>query len=156
MQQSTGRARIAAWWLCGLLSVLWLGGGTCQPAELEGDQDYASSVDKVREGASEVSLNATVIDSVDREHGDTNDWKYFTVPAVGVVTIKVSFDNPKAEGEVVLTDARGKSISTYQDVRRSVLDNMTFKAEPGRYYLHIWANEADSDYTLLVDFKGVQ
>jgi hypothetical protein len=140
-----------------LAALLWamgfLTGGSCQPAELESDKDYASGPDKIREGASEVQLNATVIDSVDRDHGDTNDWKYFTVPQPGVVTITISFDKRSARGEAVVTDARGQSISAYQDDRRTVLDKMTFKAEPGTFYLHIWSNEFDTDYTLYVDFK---
>ncbi len=154
---SHSRGPTPSWYLFLVLVLVALltTAGTCANAELEGDQDHASGPDKIREGASEVSLNATIIDSVDPEKGDTNDWKYFTVPAPGVIKVLVTFDNPKAQGEVVLRDSRGKSVSTYQDARRNVLDHITYKAEPGPYYLHIWANESDSDYTLVVEYNSL-
>lgn len=124
-------------------------------SDIDSDSDYASSPDAKRPGAAEISFNATIVDSVDPGKGDTNDWKYFTVPAPGVLTITVSFDNPKAEAEMIMTDARGRALSTYEDKKKSLISDITYKAEPGRYYLHIRAVEADSDYSLQVKYTPI-
>ena len=126
--------------------------GSCKPAELDVTTDLPGG-DSTRSNAEEISMGAVVVGTVDTLHGDTNDWKYVTVPAVGVVTIEITFDNHDALGELVVADERGQIISTFQDEKRQLLDKITFKSSPGRYYLHIFAKEVDTDYSLSVGFS---
>lgn len=125
------------------------------PTNLDGGEDSKSGPDKTREGAVSVSLGAATIDNIDAEKGDKTDWKFFTVPSPGVITVEVSFDNRNANGEVLVVDPRGVIVSTYQDERRAVLDKMTFQADPGQYYIQIWANAESSDYTLRVSYNDL-
>ena len=129
---------------------LFLTAGTCGQ-DLEKNPDLPGS-DGFRQNAQEVSLGTSVIGVVDVRAGDTSDWKYFVVPAVGVVTVLVSFDQHEAYGELVFTDERGQTLSTFQDEKRQLLDKITVKVEPGKYYLRIFANREATDYTLTVTF----
>lgn len=149
-------ARSSSPWIAAALllaSLLPLGG--CTPYEVDENLDAKSGVDKTREGAQEIPLNATAVDNVDLKRLDKTDWKYFTVPSAGVVEIVVSFDNPRAFGEMVVTDEVGQIVSTFQDEKRRLLDRVTFKAESGLYYLQLWANAEGSDYSVQVNFSAL-
>ncbi|MEO1270324.1 MAG: hypothetical protein AAFX99_19720 [Myxococcota bacterium] len=122
------------------------------PVELEVPADWASGPDKMRDGADEFTLDATVVDNVSIDRGDRTDWKYFTVPASGVISVTVTFDNSDALGQMMVTDELGQIIATFVDERRRLLDRVTFKADPGRYYIQIWVLEQDSDYSLQADY----
>ncbi len=123
--------------------------------DIETNPDLPGS-DGFRGNAEEVALGTSVIGVVDTKAGDTNDWKYFIVPSVGVVTITVTFDKHDAYCEMVLTDERGQTLSTFQDEKRQLLDKITIKADPGKYYVRIFAKEGDSDYTLTVTYDPLQ
>ncbi len=134
----------------------WLMGSVaCTPYEVDADLDSRSGIDKTREGAQEISLNATIVDNVDLRRFDKTDWKYFTVPSAGVIDIVVSFDNPRALGEMVVTDEVGQIVSTFQDEKKRLLDRVSFKAESGLYYLQFWANAEGSDYSVQVNFSAL-
>ncbi|MBH23577.1 MAG: hypothetical protein CMH57_03740 [Myxococcales bacterium] len=123
-----------------------------KPVELEVPADWASGPDKLRDGANEITLDTTVVDNVSIDRGDRTDWKYFTVPASGVISVTVTFDNSDALGQMMVTDDVGQIIATFVDERRRMLDRVTFKADPGRYYVQIWVEELDSDYSLQADY----
>lgn len=133
-----------------LAFALVLTAGNCGE-DLEKNPDLPGS-DGFRQNAEEVALGTSVIGVVDTKAGDSNDWKYFIVPSVGVVTITVTFDQHDAYCEMVLTDERGQTLSTFQDEKRQLLDKITIKAEPGKYFVRIFAKDGDSDYTLTVTF----
>ncbi|MEL6180727.1 MAG: hypothetical protein AAFS10_17330, partial [Myxococcota bacterium] len=80
------------------------------PVELEVPADWASGPDKMRDGADEFTLDATVVDNVSIDRGDRTDWKYFTVPASGVISVTVTFDNSDALGQMMVTDELGQII----------------------------------------------
>ncbi len=131
-------------------------GSACNgAADLESPSERTSGVDRNRAGAKEVSVGATIFDDIDVDKGDTTDWKYVTVPSRGVVTMKITFDNPKALGQMIVTDERGQVLSIYKDENRRVLDNITFKGETGRYYMQIFAEENASSYSLEVTFSSL-
>lgn len=132
-----------------LLSLTGCPGG----GDLERPPDWKSGADKTRGGAKEVALNTVHVDNADFKGGDRTDWKYFQIPAPGVVTISINFDNSKAYGELMVTDERGQAISTYQDEKKDQLDRITFMAETGRYYIKVWVNDQDSDYSLRTDYS---
>ena len=129
-----------------------LAGSACDP-DIEEDLDARSSTDKTREGAVEISLNATVVDNVSTERYDKTDWKYFSVPAPGIIEIIVSFDQPKAYGEMIVTDQVGQVVSTFQDEKKALLDKVTFKAEASIYYLQFFVNSVGSDYSVQVNYS---
>ena len=131
-----------------------LGAARCG-TEIEQNPDLPGS-DGIRGNAEEMALGTSVIGVVDTKSGDTNDWKYFVVPSIGVVTVTVVFDKHDAYCEMVLTDERGQTLSTYQDEKRRLLDKITLKAEPGKYYIRVFAKEGDSDYTLTVTYDPLQ
>ena len=117
--------------------------------------DRTSGPDKDRAGAKEISIGATIIDDVDPLAGDSTDWKYVTIPGPGIITIAISFDNPKALGEMAVTDLRGVVLSVYNDEARGILDNITFKGETGQYYLRIAASEESTSYTIEVIYEAL-
>ncbi len=121
---------------------------------LELPPDRTSSPDKDRTGAREISLGATIIDDVDPTSGDSTDWKYVTIPGPGIITIKVSFDNPKAFGEMWVTDSRGQVLSVYNDKSRGILDNITFKGQSGQYFLRVAAEAQGTSYTIEVNYEA--
>jgi len=122
---------------------------------LELPPDRTSGPDKDRTGAKEISLGATIIDDVDPDIGDSTDWKYVTIPGPGIITIAVSFDNPKALGELTVTDERGQVQSVYNDKSRGILDNITFKGQAGQYFLRIAASSEGSSYTVEVNYEAL-
>jgi hypothetical protein len=63
---------------------LALTAGTCGH-DLEKNPDLPGS-DGFRQNAEEISLGTSVIGVVDAKSGDSNDWKYFVTPAIGVPT----------------------------------------------------------------------
>lgn len=132
-----------------------LGGSNCQPYEAEGDLDAQSSGDRTREGSVEVSLNTTIVDNVSTVRLDKTDWKYFVVPAPGVIEIVVSFDNSRAYGEMVVTDQVGQIISTFADEKKHLLDRVTFKANAGQFYLQFWVNSEQSDYSVQINYTAL-
>ncbi len=125
----------------------------CQPLELPPER--TSGPDRDRSGASEISIGATIIDDLDPLGGDSTDWKYVTIPGPGILTIKISFDNPKALGELTVTDERGVLMSNYKDVTRGILDNITFKGQGGQYFLMVNAREGNTTYTLEVRYDAL-
>lgn len=134
---------------------LLLGGCMGGGVDLEGPAERTSGPDATRAGAKEISLGATIFDDVSKDDGDTTDWKYITVPGRGVVTIKINFDNPKALAEMYVTDARGQILSVYKDENRGVLDNITFKAETGLYYMQITSSGIATSYSMEVSFSSL-
>jgi len=139
--------------LIALAVPLWGSGcATTDPLELELASDWASGPNQLRNGAEEMTLDTTIVDNVSIDRGDQTDWKYFTVPASGVVAVQVTFDNAGAKGEIVVTDELGKIIATFEDEKRRLLDKVTFKANPGRYYVQVVVQSEDSDYSLQADY----
>lgn len=138
---------------------LMLAMGACTNGDapyLERPADWSSGPDARRYGASEITLDTTVVDNVDNIVGDRTDWKYFTVPASGIVAVSVTFDNHNALGEMLITDEVGRTLATFEDEKRRLLDKVTFKANPGRYYIQIVARVDGSDYSLEAQYQPLQ
>ncbi len=116
------------------------------------DPNRNSGPDGDRMGAVEIPLNRTIIDNVSWVDGDMTDWKYFRVPTQGIIEVVISFDNAAAKGIVIIRRATGEQISRLEHKAEPRLQQ-TFRADPGVYYLEIFAQTERSDYTLEVLFE---
>ncbi len=138
------------WILVAGLALLVLG-ASCS---VEDDPERQSTEDKARTGAIEVPLDRVVIDHVTYWDGDRTDWKYFTVPADGVARVIVYFDNEDARPNVTVTNEVGQIMSRLEDSEAGFLRQLSFQAAPGNYYVHLWAEEGATDYSLEVTFTS--
>jgi hypothetical protein len=116
------------------------------------DPEEQSGPDQVRLGAVEVLISNTYIDNVNYVDGDMTDWKYFTVPTSGIVTLVIGFDNPDARAVVNIKDGTGQPKSRLEH-RGEIRLEQTFRAEAGVYYLEIFAQESKTSYTLELTFE---
>jgi hypothetical protein len=119
---------------------------------VEPDTNANSGPDHQKAGARELAFNRSSTDSVDRTSGDMTDWKYFRVPATGIVEFTVAFDNPKARGVALVRDALGVQIARLEH-RGQPLLRATFRGEPGIYYLEIFSNDGHTTYTYDVTYQ---
>lgn len=108
-----------------------------------------SGTDQDRLGAIEVKINDLVLDHVSCMEGDKTDWKYFTVPGETTVAVTFAFDEPAAMGTVVIRQATGVEIHRlrFQPGSRNM---QTFHAVPGHYFLEIFCEAYQSEYTIEV------
>ncbi len=137
-----------------LMAGLVFGAGTCSN-DLEQSPEFRSGPDQGRSGAKSVAIGATAVDNVDYVKGDRTDWKVFEIPAEGVVTITARFDNSDALAQMVVTDETGQVLSVYEDKKRHLLKNVTFKGGSGKYYMQIFCDAADTDYSILVEYNPI-
>ena len=108
-----------------------------------------SGDDKDRLGAMEVELDDLVLDYVSCLDGDKTDWKYFSVPEEGTVKVTFAFDEPSAGGTVVIRKATGIEMFTRRFTPGS-RNTQEFHALPGHYFLEIYCEAFESEYTLEV------
>jgi len=108
-----------------------------------------SGVDKDRLGAVAIELDALVLDHVNCLEGDKTDWKYFNVDEEMDVAVTFAFDEPNAGGTVVLRRATGEEINRMK-FRPGKRMQYVFKAIPGHYYLEIFCEAYESEYTIEV------
>jgi len=110
--------------------------------------------DAERTSAIEIPLNRVVVDSLDADGGDTRDWKFFSVPADGLVTLTVGFDLESTQPAVEMTNAVGQVLSDL-DVPDSTVGvrRLSIQAEPGNYYLHLSCARGSTDYSVEVLFE---
>jgi len=111
-----------------------------------------NSDDSYRTNAMEMPLNRVILDNVTSFGGDQTDWKFFIVPADGIIKILFNFDNEEAAPTVFLIDEVGRVLSSLEKPEASgpVLRQMSFQAEPANYYLHIQATDGQTDYSVEV------
>ncbi|MBO4349633.1 MAG: hypothetical protein J6A01_01645 [Proteobacteria bacterium] len=127
-----------------LLGVLLAGAG-CE--KLGPEQN--SGTDKDRLGAIEINLDDLVLDFVTCLDGDKTDWKYFTVPGETDVKVTFAFDEPTAGGTIIIRKATGEEMFTKRFVA-GARNTQEFHALPGHYYLEIYCEAFESEYTLEV------
>lgn len=108
-----------------------------------------SGTDKDRLGAMEIKINDLVLDFVTCLDGDKTDWKYFTVPAETRVAVTFAFDEPEAMGTVVIRKPTGEELHRlrFKPGSRNIQE---FDAIPGHYYLEIFCEAYQSEYTIEV------
>lgn len=118
------------------------GCGSFGPESKSGD-------DQDRIGAVPIELNQLYLDDVDCLGGDKTDWKYFSVPAEGDVSVTFAFDEPAANGTIVLRKQNGEEITRVK-FKPGARTTHRFHAMPVLYYLEIFCEAASSEYSLEV------
>ena len=108
-----------------------------------------SGLDKDRLGAISIDFNALILDHVTCIDGDKTDWKYFNISEEMDVAITFAFDQPTAGGIVVLRKATGEEIVKLKFVPGKRMQHI-FRAIPGHYYLEIYCEAFESEYTIEV------
>ncbi len=108
-----------------------------------------SGTDQDRLGAMEIRLNDLVLDFVTCLDGDKTDWKYFTVPADTRIAVTFAFDEPEAMGTVVIRKPTGEEMYRLR-FKPGSRNTQVFDAVPGHYYLEIFCEAYQSEYTLEV------
>lgn len=128
----------------GVLAVLSVGAG-CETLGPEKN----SGTDQDRLGAIEIKINDLVLDHVSCVDGDKTDWKFFTVPGEGRIAVTFAFDEPQALGTVVIRKPTGEEMYRlpFKPGARNIQE---FDAIPGHYYLEIFCEAFQSEYTLEV------
>ncbi len=114
-----------------------------------------SGGDHTRKKALEMPLNQPVIDHVSVLGYDKDDWKFFTVSSPGLLNLTLGFDNPESTGRAQLINEVGQIISDLQVTKGAAdqLRRISFQAQPGNYYLHVWAEDLETGYTVEVIFQ---
>ena len=120
----------------------------CAACETLGPETNSGD-DKDRLGAIEIKINDLVLDHVTCIDGDKTDWKYFTVPGEGRIAVTFAFDEPAAGGTVVIRTATGEEMHRlrFKPGSRNIQE---FDAIPGHYYLEIFCEAFQSEYTIEV------
>ncbi|MBQ9817356.1 MAG: hypothetical protein IJM59_07835 [Proteobacteria bacterium] len=132
------------WSLAAALAFLAVGVG-CETLGPEKN----SGTDQDRLGAIEIKINDLILDYVTCLDGDKTDWKYFTVPAETRVAVTFAFDEPSAGGTIVIRKATGEEMYRLKFVPGSRMVQ-EFDALPGHYYLEIFCEAFQSEYTIEV------
>lgn len=112
-----------------------------------------SGDDKDRLGAIEFKINDLVLDHVSCLDGDKTDWKYFTVPYETRVAVTFAFDQAAANGKVIIRKATGEEMYRLAFVPGSRM-TQEFMAVPGHYYLEIFCESFESEYTVEVSIPN--
>lgn len=108
-----------------------------------------SGDDKDRLGAIEIKINDLVLDHVSCLDGDKTDWKFFTVPYETRIAVTFAFDQPSASGKIVIRKATGEEMYRLAFIPGSRMVQ-EFIAVPGHYYLEIFCEAFESEYTIEV------
>ncbi len=136
--------------LCALLLCAW----ALTACQVERDPNRNGGGDHLRTTAINMPLNKVIIDHVDIVGGDRDDWKFFTITNDGLVRVVANFDNPEAEARVFVINAVGQVMSDLElPESTKQVRQLQFQAKPGNYYLHIYADELNTDYSVEVVFK---
>lgn len=124
---------------------------------VEPDPNRESGRDHTRTQAIEMPVNRVVIDHCDQVNGDRDDWKYFTVNSPGIVKVVVNFDYTEAEAQVEVVNAVGQVLSNLElPDSTDILRQLSFQVQPGNYYLHIYCQTLETDYSVEVQLDEVQ
>ncbi len=126
---------------------------TFAACQLEDDPER-NSEDSERTTAIEMPMDRVIIDNVDFYNGDRTDWKYFIVPSEGLVKVVVNFDNENASPEVEVVNSVGQVLSNLElPESNQFLRQLSFNGQPGTYYLHVWVEEGETDYSAEAQFQ---
>ncbi|MBQ9396291.1 MAG: hypothetical protein IJU23_12370 [Proteobacteria bacterium] len=136
------RKLIAALLMTFLTGLCLSGCGKMGPESKSGD-------DRDRLGAMEIKLDDLVLDFVTCIDGDKTDWKYFSVPAETRIAVTFAFDQPQAMGTVVIVKPTGEEMYKLP-FRPGARNIQEFDAVNGHYYLKIYCDAYESEYTIEV------
>ena len=137
-----------------ILCVVLVGLAGCS---VEPDPNRQSGGDQMRTLAIEMPTNRVVIDHCNQTDGDRDDWKYFTINAPSVVKVVINFDYIEAEAGVEVINDVGQVLSDLElPESTDLLRQLSFKAEPGNYYLHIYCETLKTDYSVEVKQEVLQ
>lgn len=118
------------------------------------DDPERNSPDSERTKAIEMPVDRVIIDNIDHFNGDRTDWKYFVIPSDGLVRVLVNFDNENASPEVEVINDVGQVMSNLElPESNQFLRQLSFTAKPGTYYIHIWVEEGETDYSVEAQFQ---
>ena len=124
---------------------------------VEPDPNRQSGGDALRTSAIEMPVNRVIIDNCDQVNGDADDWKYFTVTSPGIVRVVVNFDYVEAEAQVEVVNAVGQVLSNLElPESTDILRQLSFKAAPGNYYLHIYCETLQTDYSVEASLQELE
>ncbi len=126
-----------------MLAFLLIGAG----CKLGPEQNSGTDQDRI--GAIEFHINDLVLDHVSCIDGDKTDWKYFSVPEDSRVTVTFAFDEPQAGGTIVIRESTGIEMHRIRFVAGSRM-SQEFHALPGMYYVEIFCEAYQSEYTIEV------
>jgi hypothetical protein len=116
---------------------------------VELDPNRSSGGDATRTLAIEMPVNRVIIDHCNQVDGDRDDWKYFTVTSPSVVRVVVNFDYDEAEAQVEVINSVGQVLSDLElPESTDLLRQLSFQAQPGNYYLHIYCETLETDYSV--------
>jgi len=138
--------------LCCGLALMLLAGTLAAGCNVEDDPERESK-DSERTSALEMPINKVIIDNVDFFGGDRTDWKYYTLPSDGLCKVVINFDDESASPEIEVINSVGQVLSNLDLPESSeFLRQLSFRATPGNYYLHIFVEEGSTDYSVEVTF----
>lgn len=114
--------------------------------------DRNTGGDGTRWDAREMPIERTLLDNVDFVDGDMHDWKYFRIPFETAAELVVNFDNPAAQGCVVVYDNMQVEIARLENQTEATLE-VVLQLSPGIYYLEFFARAESSDYIFEVNLQ---
>ena len=133
-----------------LIYMLFLGvifGCGTQPDSHSG-KDYTKSMAKT------ITVGGTFDDKVDADVGDNTDWKRFSLEDPGPLIVNVYWDSPsKIDAVVGLYNGLGIKITEAVHKAKDGASKTTISlrnANPGAYFVRIYAKEGASVYTIEV------
>ena len=110
--------------------------------------------DAERTRAIEMPVNRVVVDFLYPEGGDKRDWKFFTIPSDGLVTITVGFDKEETGPGVEIVNEVGQVLSNLKLPDNTTgLRRLAFEAKPGNYYVHVSIQRGATDYSVEVVYE---
>ncbi len=116
---------------------------------VEPDPNRQSGGDQSRTQAIEMPVNRVIIDHCDQVNGDRDDWKYITVNSPGIAKVTVNFDYIEAEAQVEVINSVGQVLSNLElPESTDILRQLSFEVQPGNYYLHIYCQTLETDYSV--------
>jgi hypothetical protein len=136
-------------WALGTLVLATVAGCVAGPDAQSGD-------DRFRHQAVQIPLNQPVPDTLSWPGRDRTDWKWFIVPAEGLLTVNVHFVNVDSAAYVELFDTYGKPVARrIKEHNRDDHLQFTQPVAAGRYFLRLMAyDEGDeSESTVLLSME---
>jgi len=93
-------------------------------------------------------------DRINAELEDDVDWRYILVHEPGLLSVKLSVDNPNMMGFWYVRDELGRVLETRRlEPGENFYEAVDIPVERGRYYFHLEAMKGSSIYTVLASFR---
>ena len=123
-------------------------------APIETKTTIAQDLDGTQKGAMGLIFGMPQIDdNLDVNTGDSEDWRYIIAIEPGMMTLKLSIDNPaQIDGgwSILDSEMRSKKGESFSKTER--FHEIQFPMDRGVYYLRLFATSGQSVYTIAASF----